>query len=251
MKRRLTAIAAAAIVFAAMSTSCGKVDDESSSVTVKVGNTTEASEGGSESTSGSTEASSEAKTTGKKTTEASTEASSEEKTEASSKEKTEEKTEAPTEKATQAPTETPTEAPTEAPTSAQVSASPVNGAGYLGSDISVLTGTYGTGYTTYVIQSCLPIGDDDNNYIYEYSGMKAMCYSEGGSHRVATLSITGSNYSTPEGITVGSSKSAVEAAYGSGSVQGNGDIDYNYGTYSLYFTMSGDSVAQIDYVLNY
>ena len=247
MKRKMTAIAAAALVFTAAAASCGKVDSNKSSVTVNVNSSSEAS---SESASGSTEASSEEKTS-EKTTKDSTEEASEKKTEAdteaSSEENTEEATEKQTEAQTEAPTEKPTEASTQAPQFTGTAVSPA----YLGQPFASFSGVYGTQYFEQVVPSCIPIGDDSDMYVYEYSGMKVQCYSEGGVKYAASIHIDGSSYSTPEGIHPGSSKSEVEAAYGSGIVQGNGNIIYRGGAYNTEFTMNGDTVSAIDYDLNY
>lgn len=247
MKRKMTAIAAAALVFTAAAASCSEVDSTRSSVTVNVNSSSEAS---SENASGSTEASSEEKTS-EKTTKDSTEEASEKKTEAdteaSSEENTEEATEKQTEAQTEAPTEKPTEASTQAPQFTGTAVSPA----YLGQPFTSFSGVYGTQYFEQVVPSCIPIGDDSDMYVYEYSGMKVQCYSEGGVKYAASIHIDGSSYSTPEGIHPGSSKSEVEAAYGSGIVQGNGNIIYRGGAYNTEFTMNGDTVSAIDYDLNY
>lgn len=251
MKRKMTAIAAAALVFTAAAASCSEVDSTRSSVTVNVNSSSEAS---SENASGSTEAFSEEKTSEKTTKdskEASSEKETEDKTEASSEENTEEatekQTEAQTERKTEAPTEKPTEASTQAPQFTGTAVSPA----YLGQPFASFSGVYGTQYFEQVVPSCIPIGDDSDMYVYEYSGMKVQCYSEGGVKYAASIHIDGSSYSTPEGIHPGSSKSEVEAAYGSGIVQGNGNIIYRGGAYNTEFTMNGDTVSAIDYDLNY
>jgi len=251
MKRKMTAIAAAALVFTAAAASCGKVDSNKSSVTVNVSGSSEAS---SENASGSTEASSEEKTSEKTTkdsTEASSEKETEDKTEASSEENTEEatekQTEAQTERKTEAPTEKPTEAPTQAPQPTGTAVSPA----YLGQPFSSFSGVYGLQYYEQVVPSCIPIGDDSDMYVYNYTGMKVQCYSESGVKYAASIHIDGSSYSTPEGIHPGSTKSEVEAVYGSGITQGNGNIIYRGGAYNTEFTMNGDTVSAIDYDLNY
>lgn len=247
MKRKMTAIAAAALVFTAAAASCSEVDSTKSSVTVNVNSSSEAS---SENASGSTEASSEEKTS-EKTTKDSTEEASEKKTEADTEAPSEENTEEATEKQTEAQTEAPTEKPTEASTQAPQFTGTAVSPAYLGQPFTSFSGVYGTQYFEQVVPSCIPIGDDSDMYVYEYSGMKVQCYSEGGVKYAASIHIDGSSYSTPEGIHPGSSKSEVEAAYGSGIVQGNGNIIYRGGAYNTEFTMNGDTVSAIDYDLNY
>ena len=242
MRYRMAAIAAAALLCTISAVSCGKSSDDSSSVTVKVGNTTEASTETASSTEKTTEKTS---TTAEKTTEATT---GEDTTEAVTEEKT---TEAETSevKATEAVTTQPQA--TEAPTAPKPSSSSFAADRYLGNVISDIKDVLGEPAMSYTAEACLPIGDDGNAYIYDFSGVKAECYLQNEEHYIDRVTIESSKYSTPEGITVGSSKSDVEAAYGSASVQGNGDLEYNKGTYYLYFTMNGDSVSEIEYTLNY
>ena len=238
MRYKMAAIAAAALLCTVTAVSCGKDNDGSSSVSVKVGNTTEAS----------TEVSTEEKTTEASTEEKTTESASEEKTtEAATEEKT---TEAETteEKTTEAETQEPA---TEEKTEPKPDAAVIDGNMFVGSEINELRDVVGEQERAYIAEACLPISDDGNAYVYDFNGLEAECYIQSEVHYISKLTIKSSSFSTPEGITVGSAKSDVEAAYGSGSVQGNGDIEYNKGSYYLYFTMNGDSVAEIEYSLNY
>ena len=236
MRYRIAAIAAAALICTVSAVSCGKESD-SSSVSVKVGNTTEATAV----TTGNEKASDEVTTTGKVTTEAVT--TEEKTTEAKAEEVTTE------EKTTEAVTTE--EKTTEAKTEPQPSYKAIAGNQYLGFVIQELKDVLGEQTMAYMAEACLPVGDDGNAYIYDFSGVKAECYLQNEEHYIATITIESSAFATPEGITVGSLKSEVEAAYGSANVQGNGDLSYSKGAYDLYFTMSGDSVAEIEYMLNY
>ena len=239
MKREFTALAAAALVLTAVS--CGSTDD-SSSVSVKVGNTTSAStETTGEST---TEATTEAKTTEAKTTESAT--TEEKTTEAATEEQTtEEATEEETEIASETEVQT-TEEATEAAASTVI-----DGRAYLGCVIQDMQDLLGVQKTAYTAESCLPVGDNSNLYIYDFEGVVAECYIESEEFYVATVKLTSDAYSTPEGVRPGSSKADVEAAYASAEVQGNGDIACMNDNYTLYFVMDGDTVSEVWYSLKF
>lgn len=240
MKREFTALAAAALVLTAVS--CGSTDD-SSSVSVKVGNTTSAS---TETTAeNTTEASTEAKTTEAKTTEAAT--TEEKTTEAATEEET---TEEATEEITESETET-EEQTTEAQTEPAAAATAVDGKAYLGCVIQDMQDLLGIQKKAFTAESCLPVGDNSNLYIYDFEGVTAECYLESEEFYVAAVKITSEAFSTPEGVRPGSSKADVEAAYGSAEVQGNGDIAYSNDSYTLYFVMDGDTVSEVWYSLKF
>lgn len=89
---------------------------------------------------------------------------------------------------------------------------------------------------------CLSNGADQRIYIYD--GMKLSCYMNGDTPYVYEISITNGNYSTSGGITVGSSRSDVESAYGAGEESGNYVIYYD-GNRELDIEYDGDSVKSI------
>lgn len=89
---------------------------------------------------------------------------------------------------------------------------------------------------------CLSNGADQK--IYKYGEVEVSCYVMDGSETVYDIMITGSGYSTSKGITVGSSRSDVEAAYGTGSGGAN-EVIYGSASYGMIIGYSGDSVSWI------
>lgn len=115
-----------------------------------------------------------------------------------------------------------------------------NGASLLG-DASGLISSLGAASSVDEAESCLNNGADMK--IYHYPGLDVSCYIDGESEIIFDITITG-GYSTPKGITVGSSRADVVAAYG----EGDGNcVVYGSESYGLYINYSGDTVVSIDY----
>lgn len=91
---------------------------------------------------------------------------------------------------------------------------------------------------------CLSNGADQK--IYYYSGIDVSCYVMNGSEAVYDITISGAGYSTPKGISVGSSRSDVEAVYGKGD-GGSSTVIYGSADFGLYIFYNGDTVSMIDY----
>lgn len=91
---------------------------------------------------------------------------------------------------------------------------------------------------------CLSNGADQK--IYYYSGIDVSCYVMNGSETVYDITISGAGYSTPKGISVGSSRSDVEAVYGKGD-GGSSTVIYGSADFGLYIFYNGDTVSMIDY----
>ena len=91
---------------------------------------------------------------------------------------------------------------------------------------------------------CLSNGADQK--IYYYSGIEVSCYVMNGSETVYDITIIGAGYSTPKGISVGSSRSDVEAGYGKGD-GGSSTVIYGSADFGLYIFYNGDTVSTIDY----
>lgn len=91
---------------------------------------------------------------------------------------------------------------------------------------------------------CLSNGADQK--IYYYSGIEVSCYIMNGSETVYDITIIGAGYSTPKGISVGSSRSDVEAVYGKGD-GGSDTVIYGSADFGLYIFYNGDTVSTIDY----
>ncbi|MCR5707670.1 MAG: hypothetical protein K6G82_05300 [Ruminococcus sp.] len=245
MKKEIIAIAAIALISTMTAVSCGS-DVEQDSVSVALPKVTVASgeqtTTGTASTTKTTVTAAVVSGTGTSTGSSTTKSDDDEKdteTTAATEEKTDED-----ETPVVEPTEKATEAPTEAPKATGTGVSP----SYIDQTFDSFASAYGTGYVESVVPSCIPKGDESDMYVYDYSGMTIQCYSSGGVKYVGAIHITGSNYATPEGVGIGSSKSDVEAAYGSGLVQGSGNILYR-GAYNLEFIMNSDTVSEIDYDL--
>ena len=91
---------------------------------------------------------------------------------------------------------------------------------------------------------CLSNGADQK--IYYYSVIDVSCYVMNGSETVYDITISGAGYSTPKGISVGSSRSDVEAVYGKGD-GGSSTVIYGSADFGLYIFYNGDTVSMIDY----
>lgn len=91
---------------------------------------------------------------------------------------------------------------------------------------------------------CLSNGADQK--IYYYSGIDVSCYVMNGSETVYDITISGAGYSTPKGISVGSSRSDVESVYGKGD-GGSSTVIYGSADFGLYIFYNGDTVSMIDY----
>lgn len=231
--------------------SCGNDSPSESSVTLDLPKvTTESSESGTES---ATEPATEANTSEKDTavsamsTELSTTVVAESVTEAVA----EEVTDAPAVEVTPTPaTEAPvTEAPaTEPPaTEAPVVEPPVVqqaqfSFGNLDSSALDVVASLGDALDIQNATGCLSNGADQRIYVYD--GLKLSCYMNGDTPYIYEINITNGNYSTSSGITVGSSRASVEAAYGAGSASGDYVIYYD-GNKELDIQYNGDTVASI------
>lgn len=230
MNSRITSAAAALIIAAAL-TSCGKdKTSDKSSVTLEM-NTTAASEITSGETSATTKA---AETTTQKKT-----------TEAAAEEKTEPATDAP---ATEAPTEAPTAPPTDAPTDAVVTpaAPSVNsfGADNLLSDASPILSSLGSYSGRSVSQACTSSGNDV--VVYTYPSLELQCYIDGGIEYIFDIKIMGAGYSAEGGLTIGSSRSDVEAVLGTGD-DISSIVCYYHDAYEVDIEYNGDTVTSIEY----
>lgn len=152
--------------------------------------------------------------------------------------------------ASQDPTEAPNfEQPTEAPipTTApiQVTPKPVSFSySSLLSNASNTVAALGAPNDTIYAQGCLSNGADQK--IYKYNGIEISCYVMDGVEYIYDITITGGSYATAEGITVGSSRSAVESVYGAGEPAGN-YVCYYSGDKELDIEYNGDTVVSIEY----
>ena len=92
--------------------------------------------------------------------------------------------------------------------------------------------------------SCLYQGLDKD---YTYAGFKLRTYPENGIDYVLNVCFTDDSVATPEGIMLGSTRSEVEAAYGTDFVEQNGNVLYTKDKTELRFRFDGDNVSAIEY----
>lgn len=95
--------------------------------------------------------------------------------------------------------------------------------------------------------ACFANGADSK--IYTYENIVIECYVLGGEEKICVITITGGDYSTYEGIRVGSSQSDVESAYGSGETAGEYVIYYD-GDKELDVKYDNGSVCELMYYLS-
>lgn len=241
MKNKFAIFAFVAVAFSVVS--CGKDAPEESSVTLDLPVvTTEAVE-----TETNTEVNTTAKTTAKTTVISETTADTTEVTMAVVTEVvTEETTEAPAEQVTEPPvidepavTEPPaTEPPATEPPVEQVKFSMDN----LKNSAVDIVASLGDALDIQNATGCLQNGADQRIYVYD--GLSLSCYMDGDTPYIYQIMIKNSSYSTTAGITVGSSRSDVENAYGAGEESGNYVIYYD-GDKELDIEYNGDTVTSI------
>lgn len=243
MKKEIIAIAAIAIISGMTLASCGREVDQDS-VSVALPKVTVASDEKATTTTGTGTT-----TTGSKTTATTTSGTGSSTTTTTTETDEEDKdTETTTTTATTKEDDTPATEPTEAP-AAQTLNKTSFGTGDLGQS---LTSILSNPDIPENVPACIPKGDEGGAvYRYKYgSDLVFDCYSSGGVKYIANIYIYSSSYSLDNGITVGSSKDDVTAAYGEPSDGGGNYMLYSLGDKELYFGMSGDSVSyiQINYI---
>lgn len=126
------------------------------------------------------------------------------------------------------------------------SASVTFGYSALNSDPANFTSVLGTPNDVMTSPGCLANGADSK--IYSYDGLTITSFVLNGGEYIYDITITGSGYSTSAGISVGSSRSDVENAYGAGQELG-GYVVYENGNSELDFVFSGDTVQSITFYM--
>lgn len=111
----------------------------------------------------------------------------------------------------------------------------------LGSNAADIIASLGEADDILEAVGCLSNGADQK--VYTYDGLRVLCYIIDGTEYIYEIDIT-ANYSTSAGITVGSSRSDVEAAYGTGEEAGNYAIYYD-GNKELDIAYDGDIVTSV------
>lgn len=255
MNSKKAAIISAAAIMLLSASACGKVEKESSDVALDINTATSAVETTSE---GDTETTTTAVTTttaittkkGETTTKKGYSADSDGTipTEAAPH-ATEAPTDAPTEAPTDAPTEPPTEAPTDAPTEPPTSA-PADEVKFSFTSLQDNAANYIAGIP---VQFTRGGGDACTNGGYDVVSYRSPeividCYVDGGVERIFSVTINQSVCKTDKGITIGSTRAEVEAAYGTGD-GGTSSVLYNDGGKELWIDYSGDSVSGIQFYI--
>ena len=240
MKKEIIAIAAIALISTMAAVSCGK-DVEQDSVSVALPKVTVAS-GEQTTTKGTgTGTATTTKTTATAVVVSGTGTGSTTSTKADGEEKDTETTTATKDEDDTPviePTEKPTEAPTEAPAPAANSAYSFGYGDLLSTSAISALGT--PNYKSDPVKGCIPNGAAQ--ITYQYSGVDVISYVlDDGSEYIYDIVVKSSSYSTDNGITVGSSRSDVIAAYG-----GDGSF-YSNGSKELTFSYSGDTVSSFEF----
>ena len=237
MKKEIIAIAAIALISTMAAVSCGK-DVEQDSVSVALPKvtvasveqtTTKGTGTGTATTTKTTATAVVVSGTGSTTTDADDD---EKDTETTTATKDEDDT------PVIEPTEKPTEAPTEAHAPAANSAYSFGYGDLLSTSAISALGT--PNYKSDPVKGCIPNGAAQ--ITYQYSGVDVISYVlDDGSEYIDDIVVKSSSYSTDNGITVGSSRSDVIAAYG-----GDGSF-YSNGSKELTFSYSGDTVSSFEF----
>lgn len=237
MKNRF-AIFAAALMISAAAVSCGhdEADDSSSpDLPILAVEATEA-----ETTEASTEETTSAET--EKTTEKATEAATEKTTKKNDKTQTTKAAEKdnddhgskePTPDSNPDPEPTPDPVPDDTPQQ-EPSQDIKFGFDKLDSNAGDVISALGDPLDVTSAPACFANGADSK--IYTYENIVIECYVLGGEEKICSITITGGDYSTNEGIKIGSSQSDVEYAYGAGEQAGE---------YVIYF--DGDKELDVKY----
>lgn len=219
MNTKVAAIFAAAAVLAASAVSCGN-DIEDSSVPDLPTLTTEPAETTEATSEESTESVTEDKTKAEQTTEAATKEET----------KADENNDAPEESDSNSnadpepdpePQPDPEPDPTPDPQPQNVSF----GFESLHSNAGGVISALGDPWDVTTAPACFANGADSK--IYSYDGLTVECYVLDGIEYICCVTITSGSYSTSSGVTIGSSQSDVEAAYGAGESAGAYTIYYN------------------------
>ncbi len=90
-------------------------------------------------------------------------------------------------------------------------------------------------------------GNNEVGKVYSYSGFKIQTYPDNSKDYVDTVTITNDSVSTPEGISIGSSRDDVIKAYGDGYTEKSNGIIYIKDKTTLSFVIRDGAVTSIIY----
>ena len=92
-------------------------------------------------------------------------------------------------------------------------------------------------------------GGEEPDREYTYAGFKFNTVNENGLNKIVKIVLTDDSVSTPEGISIGSSRDEVIAAYGESFTENaSGTLTYTDGATKLMFGISNGCVSAIHYV---
>ena len=92
-------------------------------------------------------------------------------------------------------------------------------------------------------------GGEEPDREYTYSGFKINTINENGLNKIVKIVLTDDSVSTPEGISIGSSRDDVVEAYGEDFTENaSGTLTYTDGATKLMFGITDGSVSAIHYV---
>ena len=90
-------------------------------------------------------------------------------------------------------------------------------------------------------------GNNEMSKVYSYSGFQIKTYPDGGKDFIDTVIIKNDTVSTPEGITIGSSRDDVIKAYGEDYTERGDGIIYANGKITLNIVIRDGSVSSLYY----
>ena len=92
-------------------------------------------------------------------------------------------------------------------------------------------------------------GGEEPDREYTYAGFKFNTVNENGLNKIVKIVLTDDSVSTPEGISIGSSRDEVVAAYGESFTENSsGTLTYTDGTTKLMIGIKDGAVSAIHYV---
>ena len=94
-------------------------------------------------------------------------------------------------------------------------------------------------------------GNNEVGKVYSYSGFKIQTYPDNSKDYIDTVTITNDSVSTPEGISIGSSRDDVIKAYGDGYTEKSNGIVYIKDKTTLSFVIRDGAVTSIIYDYNF
>ncbi|MDR2547592.1 MAG: hypothetical protein LBC96_08865 [Lachnospiraceae bacterium] len=83
--------------------------------------------------------------------------------------------------------------------------------------------------------------------VYTYGGFEIDTYPRGERDFVSAIILRDDTVATAEGVMIGSTRAAMEAAYGTGIVTADGEVIYSKDEMRLVFILTDDKIVSIEY----